>query len=190
MRITGGMARGIPLKCPIKNVRPATDRIRQALFSSLGNAVAQSSVLDLFAGSGSYGLEAISRGASDCHFVEKNRLALASLKENLATVKKALGGGEPLCRISSRDVFSWRPKEPRGFDFIFIDPPYSQAVESSDSLFTLAESCLSENPDSRLLFEMPGDYCPNPGGWELVRRLGSQKAGEPAVNIFKLCSPG
>ena len=192
MRITGGRARGALLKSPPKNVRPATDRTRQAVFSSLGGAIVGTSVLDLFAGSGSYGLEAISRGAISCHFVEKNRIALACLKKNLNVLNKALKGqqaAQAVSHVTQQDVFKWRPERPEGFDFIFLDPPYSLAVERSDSLFALAGNFLGKNPAGRLLFEMPGDFHPDPAGWELARSLGSRKSGEPALKIYKRTAP-
>ena len=180
------------LKSPPKNVRPATDRTRQAVFSSLGASIVGSSVLDLFAGSGSYGLEAISRGAICCHFVENNRIALACLKENLNVLNKALKGqqaAQAVSRVTKQDVFKWRPERPEGFDFIFLDPPYSLAVERSDSLFALTGNYLGKNPAARLLFEMPGDFHPDPTGWELARSLGSRKSGEPALKIYKRTTP-
>lgn len=188
MRITGGISRGIHLKSPPDNVRPATDRMRQAVFSSMGTAIEGASVLDLFAGCGSYGLEAISRGASRCHFVDNNRLALVCLKKNLEAVEKCLGERHqpPPCKVSRADVFSWKPGGLESFDFVFMDPPYSLVLERWESLFALAQKCLSVNPASRLVFEMPGDFDPKPEGWEIIRRLGSKKAGEPAVGIYKL----
>ncbi len=119
MRITGGRARGALLKSPPKNVRPATDRTRQAVFSRLGASIVGSSVLDLFAGSGSYGLEAISRGAIRCHFVEKNRKTLACLKENLNVLNKTLKGqqaAQAVSRVTQQDVFKWWTESPEGFD--------------------------------------------------------------------------
>ncbi len=185
MRVTGGRAKGILLKSPPKNVRPATDRIREAVFSSLGDSIVGSSVLDLFAGSGSYGLEAVSRGAISCYFVEKNRTALACLRKNLAAVNKALKGQEPDCRVRQQDVFKLRPERSEVFDFIFLDPPYALTVERSDVLFSLAGHLLGVNPIGRLLFEMPGDFNPDPADWEIIRCLGSQKPGEPALKIYQ-----
>ena len=72
MRLTGGRARGIPLKAPDEGTRPATDQLREAVFSSLAARIPGARVLDLFAGSGSYGLEAWSRGADRVVFIEKN----------------------------------------------------------------------------------------------------------------------
>jgi len=97
VRITGGKARGIPLAVPRGDaVRPATDALRQALFSSIGARVEGARFLDLFAGSGAYGLEALSRGAASGLFVERDRRTVTCLEKNLAAVSKSLGqrGGE------------------------------------------------------------------------------------------------
>ena len=92
MRITGGKARGINLTTGrAAHVRPATDRMREAVFSSLGKAVESASVLDLFAGSGSYGMEALSRGAGSALFVEKHPQAVDALQRNLDAVLKSMG---------------------------------------------------------------------------------------------------
>ena len=92
MRISGGVARGIPLVVPKGDaVRPATDGMRQAVFSSLGARVPGAHFLDLFAGSGSYGLEALSRGAAGGIFVEKNVKAAACVRQNIAVVCKCIG---------------------------------------------------------------------------------------------------
>src|SRR5688572_19711372 len=92
MRISGGKARGIPLSVPKGDaVRPATDGMRQAVFSSLGERVVGARFLDLFAGSGAYGLEALSRGASGGVFVEQNAKAANCVRRNIAAVCKSLG---------------------------------------------------------------------------------------------------
>ena len=94
MRISGGGARGIPLRVPKGDaVRPATDALRQAIFSSLAQRVPGARFLDLFAGSGAYGLEALSRGAVGGVFVENNFQALGCLRQNVAAVCKSLGRG-------------------------------------------------------------------------------------------------
>jgi 16S rRNA (guanine966-N2)-methyltransferase len=87
MRISGGLARGIHLATPKgEAVRPATDSLRQAVFSSLGDRVVGARFLDLFAGSGSYGLEALSRGADGGLWVEKHRRTFELLRRNIAAV--------------------------------------------------------------------------------------------------------
>ena len=95
MRITSGFARGILLDSPRgKSTRPATDAARQAIFSSLGGIVEGASVIDLFAGTGSYGLEAASRGAASVLFFENDRNALGALRANLERVKKAVNSAK------------------------------------------------------------------------------------------------
>ena len=89
MRITSGNARGIWLNSPKgDSTRPATDAARQAIFSSIGDAIIGSRVLDIFAGTGAYGLEAASRGASEILFVESDKKALDALKSNVSQKKK------------------------------------------------------------------------------------------------------
>ena len=86
MRITGGAARGIPLRAPKgSQTRPATDRMREAIFSRLGHRVSQARVADLYAGTGSYGLEALSRGATQVHFFEKKSSRPSLLGAQLQT---------------------------------------------------------------------------------------------------------
>lgn len=91
MRISGGQARGITLLVPKgESVRPATDGMRQAVFSSLANRLAEARFLDLFAGSGAYGLEAFSRGAAGGVFVERNAKTVACLRQNIAAVGRSM----------------------------------------------------------------------------------------------------
>jgi 16S rRNA (guanine966-N2)-methyltransferase len=118
VRVIAGAARGRRLRAPdTPDTRPATDRVREAVFSSLGDFVSDAVVVDLYAGSGSYGLEALSRGAASALFVEKGRKALAALRKNIADV--ALGGD---VRAESVEVFLGRSTG--RFDLVFIDPPW------------------------------------------------------------------
>src|SRR5688572_13197634 len=126
MRISGGGARGISLAVPKGDaVRPATDGMRQAVFSSLGARVADAQFLDLFAGSGAYGLEAVSRGASAGVFVEKNAKAAACVRQNIAAVCKSLGRSAEGLSVLQMDATA----VPVGLnatppDLVFVDPPY------------------------------------------------------------------
>ena len=118
MRLSGGVARGIPLVVPPGDrVRPATDGMRQAVFSSLAALVPGATCLDLFAGTGSYGLEALSRGAEKVVFVERNPKALGCLRRNLAAVERSLGSplasaGRALV-VASPATIRARPGTPR-----------------------------------------------------------------------------
>lgn len=185
MRITGGQARGIPLKTPKQGeIRPATDYLRQAVFSSLADIVPGTRVLDLFAGSGAYGLEALSRGAASTVFVERDRACLACLRENLAATAKSLRADSSLGRIDGRDVLRWSPSE--GFDLVFVDPPYVLWEDQCAALAALLGQVAALSPGAHFVLEAPGGQEPRPGaGFSLIKRLGKGPT-QPAAWIFEV----
>lgn len=130
MRITGGELRGRRFKGPGRlPVRPSEDRVREAVFSILGDRVAGSTVLDLFAGVGSYGIEALSRGAARAVFVDSNRKIAGILRANLEHL-----GLTGRSRVIARDVFralKFLGKESARFDLVFADPPYDRDLANS-----------------------------------------------------------
>ncbi|MGD8279791.1 MAG: 16S rRNA (guanine(966)-N(2))-methyltransferase RsmD [Gemmatimonadota bacterium] len=142
MRIIAGRWRGHGLK-PLKarGVRPTTDRVREAWMSALGDRVRGAAVLDLFAGSGALGLEALSRGAESVIFVERARGALGVLRANI----ELLGAGEQ-CTVIDRDVFRYLSGPVEGFDVALADPPYSGGAAR-----TLVERW-TQNPFARELW--------------------------------------
>jgi 16S rRNA (guanine966-N2)-methyltransferase len=188
MRITGGRARGILLQVPTRGaLRPATDFLRQAVFSSLGPLVAGARVLDLFAGTGSYGLEALSRGAARALWVDTSAPAVAAIRVNLAAVAKSCGltNTPPLGLAVQADVFAWKPPTGELFDLAFVDPPYALLPDFGADLLARAAACLAPGPPARLLLEAPGDYTPTPpAGWVLSRRLGRGRR-QPGSLIFQ-----
>lgn len=118
MRVIGGRFGGRRLVAPAGlGTRPATDRVRESVFSSLGSEVVGARVLDLYAGSGTLGIEAASRGAASVVFVEKDRKALTALRTNLATIGLAAvvvpGAVEPYVASTTET-----------FDVVFCDPPW------------------------------------------------------------------
>lgn len=122
MRIIAGTARGHSLKVPREVARPTTDRVRESLFGLLSAVTEGANVLDLFAGSGALGLEALSRGAASCVFVEQHRGACKTISENLAKTKFSEG------RLVNREVFAFLKGERNSFDLIFADPPYPDGL--------------------------------------------------------------
>ena len=134
MRIIAGTARGRKLASPPgERTRPLLDRVREALFSILGDRVDGARVLDLYAGTGSIGLEALSRGAASCVFVERDRSALECLSANVA----ALGFGERSRIVRGRvEEQLERPPEER-YELVFFDPPYSELRSPSRRRGTL-----------------------------------------------------
>ena len=137
MRISGGGARGIPLLVPKGDaVRPATDALRQAVFSSLAARVADARFLDLFAGSGAYGLEALSRGARGGVFVESNHRAIDCLRRNLAAVCKSLGRDESGLTVFEMDALKTPLAAGDAPDLVFVDPPYELIAAAAPPLFS------------------------------------------------------
>lgn len=183
MRISGGQARGIPLIAPKGDaVRPATDGMRQAAFSSLGGYVTGARFLDLFAGSGAYGLEALSRGAAGGVFVEKNAKAAACLRRNLAAVCKSLGRDPAGVEVWQTDALTMPPTDPLP-DLVFIDPPYDIIADVAPVLFARLGELLAAKPQALVVFEMPGEIDLTPPGWTLVKRLG-KGIRQPTVAFF------
>src|SRR5262245_50102415 len=128
MRVIGGHDRGRRLRAPRGlGTRPTADRVRVTLFDVLGPAVAGARVLDLFAGSGAVGIEALSRGAARVVLVEREPAALRALRANLA----ALGAPRATARVMAGDVLRALPEigtQEGPFDFVFVDPPYATTL--------------------------------------------------------------
>ena len=170
MRVVAGRAGGIPLQTPPGSLRPSMDKVKAAIFSSLGDRVPGARVLDLFAGSGALGIEALSRGALGAVFVESDRRAVACIRANLERTR--LEGGV----VAGVDVFRFLRGEPTDppFDLILADPPYGRGPESGMIAGRLlASPGLSPRlaADGVLVLELgAGTVRPEPPGWETVRR--------------------
>jgi 16S rRNA (guanine966-N2)-methyltransferase len=120
VRVVAGRYKGRRLEAPPgRDTRPTADRVREALFSILG-PLDGLRVLDLFAGSGALGIEALSRGAAQATFVEDDPRALAALRSNLEAV-----GAEPV--VHGADALAFLATSPGPYDLVFVDPPYSSA---------------------------------------------------------------
>ena len=191
MRISGGKARGIPLKVSKKGgVRPAIETTRERLFSSIFQSVQDATVLDLFAGSGAYGLESLSRGARQATLVEKNRLVFNDLKTNLAAVLKSANLEGKAGRLVNRNVLDFVKESPsQNYDIIFIDPPYAEIEKLGPRLFELIlrNSCLSK--DGFVVLETPGELKMEFPGWTVHRAVGKEKRGSPVHRIYSPAHP-
>lgn len=145
IRVISGVAKGRRLKMvPGDGTRPIMDRVKQALFNILGDDVVGARVLDLFAGTGSVGIEALSRGAAYAEFVEADRGAAEVIRENLATTHLA-----EHAKLVRADVFAHLRRPPTtGFDYIHVAPPQYK------SLWIAALEALDAAPD-----------WVNPDGW-------------------------
>ena len=142
MRVIAGSAGGIRLAVPKSGVRPTMDRVKAAIFSSLGEAIIGARVLDLFAGSGALGIEALSRGAASAIFVEHDGRSAEAIEKNLA--KTNLQG-----RVRDQDVFDFLRQRSNAekFQIIFADPPYEKTKRGESP----AEKLLNDETLPQLL---------------------------------------
>ena len=181
MRIVAGSAGGLELIVPKTDLRPTMDRVRGAIFSSLGELIVGASVLDLFAGTGGLGIEALSRGAASAVFVESDRRACAAIEKNLAHTR--LRG-----TIHTLDIFSYldRLAGPSSFDAIFADPPYAKKPGERDFAPELLRSeslRRALKPGGAFVLEyLPGATLPLDNDWELIR---DKRYGATAVAFLR-----
>lgn len=134
-RVIAGSAKGIRLEAAGKGTRPLSDRVKQALFASMeAEGVLEGPFLDLFAGTGAAGIEALSRGAPSATFVEDNSRACALVVANLR--RAALEGGTVVCQDVARFLRAGPPFQP--YEAVFIDPPYDEPSLASGALTSLA----------------------------------------------------
>lgn len=169
MRVIAGRAGGVRLAVPKIGVRPTMDRVKAAIFSSLGEQIIGARVLDLFAGSGGLGIEALSRGAESATFVDEDRASIAAIETNLAKTKfKA--------QVRQQDVFNFfkRGHSAATFDIIFADPPYEQT--KTGEKFTeklLRDEALPQllrSGGTFVLEKRPAEKLPDYWLWTVVRQ--------------------
>jgi 16S rRNA (guanine966-N2)-methyltransferase len=184
MRITGGRAGGIPLKTPKgKSTRPATDRLRESVFSSLGASIEGCKVADLFAGTGSYGLEALSRGAASSTFFESDHAALTCLRQNAQATLRTCDLDTTAVNVVARDVFKLDLNTP-SYDLIFLDPPYDMIAENLQRIFEKAINPIAL-AKARVLVELPGNLEPKIKDWQVLRRIGKAGKDKPTALIYE-----
>ncbi|SHK05867.1 16S rRNA (guanine966-N2)-methyltransferase [Rubritalea squalenifaciens DSM 18772] len=180
MRIIAGTAGRRNIKVPRAVVRPTTDRTREALFSILSPRIEGARVLDLFAGSGALGMEALSRGAKSCVFVDGDRACTKVIQENLRTLN--LGGGSVL----QADAVQYCKRVQGDFDLVFADPPYKKTAADRDFVMELmSEVALQQAVAESGLLVVEMDAGVNfvcPEGWS---ELDARKYGGCAVYIFE-----
>ncbi|MEX0786090.1 MAG: 16S rRNA (guanine(966)-N(2))-methyltransferase RsmD [Dehalococcoidia bacterium] len=176
MRVTGGSARGRRLKTPGQGVRPTADRVREAIFNTLeAQGVSLDRVLDVYAGSGALGIEALSRGAGHCDFVERNEASAAIIRENLA-----MTGLEERARVHRMKAEQAAGRLSGPYTLILADPPYEDG-QAQEALASIAEAV---GVASTLVFEhssrreAPGAIGPLGLAW-------SRKYGDTQLSIYR-----
>ena len=169
MRVIAGSAGGIRLAVPRRGVRPTMDRVRAAIFSSLGDTIIGARVLDLFAGSGALGIEALSRGAASTVFVENDRQAAEVIERNLANTRLK-------ARVRKQDVFDFvrQASNADKYRIIFADPPYEKTEHAERHSEKLLKNemlpQLLETGGIFILEKRPGEALPEIQLWRLVRQ--------------------
>jgi 16S rRNA (guanine966-N2)-methyltransferase len=181
MRVIAGSAGGVRLAVPKRGVRPTMDRVKAAIFSSLSEAIVGARVLDLFAGSGALGIEALSRGAALVLFVEQDRQSTNVIEKNLAKTKF-----EASIRQQSVFDFLRRSSGNEKFQIIFADPPYEKTKAGerfTEKLLTSEKLGQLLAPGGVFVFEKhPGEPLPQTKLWRMVRQ---KRYGATEVLFFE-----
>jgi 16S rRNA (guanine966-N2)-methyltransferase len=176
LRIIGGTWRGRKLRFPASDaIRPTPDRVRETLFNWLGSAVRGARCLDLFAGSGALGLEALSRGAAHVTFIEQDAAAARELRARLTQWQ----AGDAL--VVRADALGHLERAPAPFDIAFLDPPFASALLSAAAQRLEARGWLS--PHALIYAECPAraGLAPLPGHWRMLK---SGQAGEVGYHLL------
>ena len=183
MRIVAGRFKGRALAAlgkgdPAAHLRPTSDRTRESLFNMLaggrfGDPVTGARVLDLFAGTGALGLEALSRGAAHATFVDDGAKALALIRQNIA-----LCGAEGETRIVKRDARRLPPHEGPPHDLVFLDPPYGKGLGEVALAQALRGGWIA--PDALIVWEESAPITPPPG----ITPLDSRRYGDTVITLL------
>lgn len=179
MRISGGSARGKALSAKgSARIRPTSTRVADALFNSLAPYLPHARVLDLFAGTGRLGIEALSRGAQEAVFIERDARNVAVIRNNLAAAGVAARGavrrGDALTQVASLAA------EGRRFDLIILDPPYGRGLQRETLRRVASAEILA--PAGRVIAE--GHWRDDPGEIAGLEQVRSSRYGETAVWVY------
>jgi len=190
MRVIAGTFRSRPLLAPAgMDTRPTADRLRETLFNVLTNGavdrVAGAAFLDLYAGSGAVGIEALSRGAASVTFVEQGAAALAVLKKNLDN----LGIRGAAVKTEKRSVARFlrgamEKAEPGAFGVVFLDPPYELAAEYESTLGLLGGECASLLAPGALVVAEHRRKDSLAEGYGVLRRVRLLEQGDAALSFY------
>ena len=160
---------------PLPGIRPSPDRVRETLFNWLRDRVEGAACIDLFAGSGALGLEALSRGAASVTFVDKERQAVDAIRGHLELLK-AQGGA-----IVQADAFAWLAGPPKPADLVFLDPPFDADL-APEACALLARGWLK--PRAWVYLEHAAERVPElPASWQLLKESRAGRVGFRLVTM-------
>lgn len=186
MRIIAGSAKKMLLKVPKNwNGRPTADRVKESVFNILGELIMDKVFVDVFSGTGNIGIEALSRGAKKCIFIEKNNLAFEAIKENLAKARFS-----SYAKIIKEDVFKalkLLESQKEKADVVFIDPPYSLGI-SLAVLERLAIGSILQKEAVLMVETSKRENLPEKVGNIILKRL--EKYGDTLVWFYGYKSEG
>jgi 16S rRNA (guanine966-N2)-methyltransferase len=182
MRVIAGSAKGTPLARAPAGVRPVTDRVREGLFSSIEARIEGALVLDLYAGTGAVGIEALSRGAEHATFVDRAPAAIAAVRDNLR--RTSLEGRAAVRRSDVRRFLERQPEDLSGFDLVFLDPPYEAGPSELDPVLRMldAKALLRDGFTVALSRGSRSSNGVIPLHWVVARRL---SYGDSVVMLFR-----
>ena len=178
MRVISGKYKGRNIKgFDIDGTRPTMDRVKESVFSTIQNYIDDSVVLDLFAGSGNLGIEAISNGAKECYFVDKNKIAKNVIQENINSLKIENGY---VLNMDYKDALEHFKNNKIKFDLIFLDPPYKLNVIDNIINYILDNNLLNEK--GLIICEFDSDIKKE---YDELKVIKEKKYGSKYVVIFK-----
>jgi 16S rRNA (guanine966-N2)-methyltransferase len=179
LRIIGGSWRGRTWRFPAGDIRPTPDRVRETVFNWLAPSIAGAHCLDLFAGSGALGLEALSRGAGRVVFVEQAAVPARELRQTLTS-----WGGEPAAaaQVNVMDANHFLAGKPEPFDVVFLDPPFAAGLLGP--IAARLETGQWLGPAALIYAECPAreSLPPLPAGWTVAK---TQRAGEVGYHLLR-----
>ncbi len=179
MRVIAGIAKGRPLQAvPGQGTRPISDRVKEAVFNILGPRVAGARVLDLFAGTGSVGIEALSRGAAQATFVERKGRAIATIRDNLETT-----GLQDGAQIVKADVFRFLSGEPEPFDVVYVAPPQYRGLWRKSLLALDASPGWLSTGGLAIVQIFPKEF--EPLDLETLRLADQRRYGSTQIDIYE-----
>lgn len=185
MRIIAGRFKGIRLPSPKGNTRPTADRVREAIFSSLGPAVEGARVLDLFAGTGAFGFEALSRGADYVVFVDSDIRAVQNIRKTAGDL--GVTDQVKVLNLSAQNALKKLPESGAKFGIIFIDPPYETNLREK----TMSDPAFKESMDSDCTVILERAFsAPCLQRWEFLRQIVSKRYGGTVIEFFVPVQPG
>ncbi|MDE1162890.1 MAG: 16S rRNA (guanine(966)-N(2))-methyltransferase RsmD [Acidobacteriaceae bacterium] len=191
MRVIAGQFRSRPLDAPRgMDTRPTSDRLRETLFNVLAPRIDGAHVLDLYAGSGSVGIEALSRGAASCLFAENAPPAIAAIRKNLSSLKLVTG-----VQVESKGVTrtlegmaktSAKLGRTQGADIVFLDPPYEAADEYESTLRTLSRLHAQVLNSEAVVVAEHRKKAPLPERIGVLERTRVLEQGDAALSFYRV----